>query len=62
MTLDQARAHIGARVTCSPCADDGPRPGTIERVTSRWIWVRYDQDGPHAKATHPERLTLAVTP
>ena len=34
MTLDEARAHIGAHVT--------PHGGgTIENVTAQFVWVRY---------------------
>lgn len=51
MTLDEARAALGQRVTHHAT-------GTIEGVTAQFIWVRYDGSAA-AQPMHPDQLTLA---
>jgi hypothetical protein len=51
MTFDEARDHIGARVTHQV-------QGTITDVTQNYIWIRYDGDETALKSTRPEHLTL----
>ena len=51
MTLDEARAQVGARVTHQAT-------GIIHDVTDHFVWIRYDGDGVVAKSARPEDLTL----
>jgi hypothetical protein len=51
MTFDEARNHIGARVTHQA-------QGTIHAVTHHYIWIRYDDDETALKSARPENLTL----
>jgi hypothetical protein len=55
MTLDEARSHIGARVTHQAT-------GVIHAVTDHYIWIRYDGDETALKSARPESLTLDVEP
>jgi hypothetical protein len=51
MTLAEARAHIGARVTHHAT-------GVIQDVTDHYIWIRVDGDETALKSAKPETLTL----
>jgi hypothetical protein len=53
MTLGEARAHIGARVTRHAT-------GVIHAVTDHYIWIRVDGDETALKSARPETLTLEV--
>jgi hypothetical protein len=53
MTLEEARAHIGARVTHHAT-------GVIHAVTDHYIWIRVDGDETALKSARPETLTLEV--
>jgi len=52
MTLDEARAHLGAEVTHHAT-------GVIEAVTAQYVWVRW-HGAAAAQPVHPDELTLAV--
>lgn len=57
MTLDEARANIGAGVVYQPYPEAAREDGAIIRVTDRYVFVHYRGDaGP--KATAAECLTL----
>ncbi len=51
MTLDEARAHLGAEVTHHAT-------GVIELVTAQYVWVRY-RGAAAAQPVHPDELTLS---
>lgn len=57
MTLDEARANIGAGVVYRPYPGAQAEDGAIIRVSARYVFVHYRGDtGP--KATAAECLTL----
>lgn len=56
MTLDEARANIGAGVVYRPYPDD-TADGKIVRVSDRWVFVRY-QGSETPRATSAEQLAL----
>jgi hypothetical protein len=56
MTLDEARANIGAAVVYS-AHPDRREDGTITSVNEQYVFVRYLGDK-HSKATMPEDLAL----
>ena len=60
MTLDQARAHIGAGVVYNP-GHGRPEDGEIVRVSDLYVFVRYAGDRT-PKATPPGALTLILAP
>lgn len=60
MTLDQARALLGAGVVYRPFPGGLPEDGVITSVTDRWVFVRYRGDV-GAKATDPAQLTPLAT-
>jgi hypothetical protein len=53
MTFEEARGHIGARVTHHAT-------GVIHAVTDHYIWIRVDGDETALKSARPETLTLEV--
>lgn len=61
MTLDEARAQVGAGVVYRPHPGAPAEDGEIVRVTARWVFVRYRGDT-HPKATAAEQLTLLSVP
>lgn len=57
MTLEEARANIGAGVVYQPYPMAHSEEGTIVRVTDRFAFVRYSGEF-SPKATAVESLTL----
>ena len=55
MTLEEARNHIGDRVTNILFVNCF---GTITSVNDNCVFVRYDNDITHPKATRPSNLRL----
>ena len=55
MTLNEARAHLGAEVTHHAT-------GVIEAVTDHFVWVRYNSDPTALKSVRPENVTFVVRP
>ena len=60
MTLDEARAHIGAGVVYHP-GHGAPEDGEIVAVSDLYVFVRYTGDRT-PKATAPGCLTLLARP
>jgi len=60
MTLEEAREHIGHGVVYVP-SHDKREDGTIEAVSSLYVFVHYAGDR-GCKATRPEDLTLLGAP
>ena len=59
MTLDQARARIGAGVVYRPHPDAPAEDGTITSVNDQYVFVLYAGDRT-PKATPPEVLTFLM--
>ena len=59
MTLDQARARIGAGVVYRPHPDAPAEDGTITSVNERYVFVLYAGDRT-PKATPAEALSFLV--
>jgi hypothetical protein len=57
VTLDEARANIGASVAYHPRGAD-PEDGVIAGVTAHFVFVRHRGDHNGAKASSPEDITL----
>lgn len=57
MTLEEARLNIGAEVVYYADLGADPDEGVITDIRYPFVMVRYVGDN-HAKATHPEDLTL----
>jgi hypothetical protein len=57
MTLDEAREHIGGKVTYTQPGTLPPEEGVITSVNEHYVFVRYGADY-GSKATHAHRLTL----
>ena len=60
MTLNEARAHIGAGVVYNP-GHGGPEDGEIVRVSDLYVFVLFVGDRT-PKATPPGALTLILAP
>jgi hypothetical protein len=60
VTLDEAADSIGKTVVYFPYGGGRPQVGEITEVRSRWVFVRYVNDGETAKATMPQDLRLFV--
>ena len=60
MTLDEARAHIGAGVVYHP-VHGRPEDGEIVRVSDLYVFVVFAGDRT-PKATPPGALTLILAP
>jgi len=60
MTLDEARAHIGAGVVYNP-GHGRPEDGEIVRVSDLYVFVLFVGDRT-PKATPPGALTLILAP
>lgn len=57
ITLEQAKANIGNRVTYTCAGSQDKEYGVITSVNSKFVFVRYGSDI-NSKATSPEDLTL----
>lgn len=58
MTLDEAARSVGRTVFYLPPGGGRPEYGVITEVRSRWVFVKYGDNSPDAKATLPQDLRL----